>query len=104
MIRKTSEIIRECEDYFAAATRCYVIDIAGHFMADDKYPLGGANFAHYEALFYENSAYYIKYIIEKKPYDRVYDALNPAFAAREFVQQVLLDNHHNNASLEAGVF
>lgn len=58
------ELIGFCEELFEELTGCYVIDLSKHFMASDKFPLGGAHIVHYEQEFYYEAGVYLSHILK----------------------------------------
>ncbi len=55
--------IRKFEELFTQLTDCYVIDLTKYYYSDDKFPLGGAHIAHFEAQFYKDCCKSITEII-----------------------------------------
>jgi len=62
---KKKKLLSDVEKAFAKVTSCYIIDISKKYQASDKYPLGGADYAHYEEGFYKEACSKIISIIQK---------------------------------------
>ena len=63
VLERKREFIAFCEDIFIKQTDCAVIDIAKHFYASDKFPLGGADPIHYEHEFYREAGVFLAHIL-----------------------------------------
>jgi len=85
LVEKTGAIIAECEERFIQKTGCYVIDISGYFMSDERYPRGGANIGNYEDMFYRNTALFLSAIFSGNAENKVYDKINPVYRLMKMI-------------------
>ncbi|MDR0222885.1 MAG: CapA family protein [Oscillospiraceae bacterium] len=85
-VEGTAAVIAECERYFIEKTDCYVIDISGYFMSDERYPRGGANIGNYEDMFYKNTALFMSNIFRGKDDVKVYDRINPVYRLMKMIE------------------
>lgn len=77
-IDRKQRFVSAMENIFVQMSDCYVIDIAKHFYADDRFPLGGADSVHYEDEFYAKACEYVTRILHGSP-DKMIDYVDKSY-------------------------